>query len=178
MTSVAHNGFGCPYCRTAMAEVPDDEDEDDDSEVSEDDSIDRLEQEEFLMRGYRFFWDNVNGEEHDEDDDSEEQEYEQWEERLQMNEEEARVNVPSVNIVVDKLRQQNVSYEDLVKALLHTDHEEYDDEECLESSDNLFGKLRVIISNYEPGQEVVEAPRQVVEEPPKNITIRRLVLHI
>ena len=35
MTSVAHNGFGCPYCRTAMAEVPEEEeteysDEDDD----------------------------------------------------------------------------------------------------------------------------------------------------
>ena len=28
MTSVAHNGFGCPYCRTAMAEAVDDDDDD------------------------------------------------------------------------------------------------------------------------------------------------------
>ena len=28
MTNVAHNGFGCPYCRTAMAEEVEDEEED------------------------------------------------------------------------------------------------------------------------------------------------------
>ena len=29
MKSVAHNGFGCPYCRTAMAEQPEEDDDDD-----------------------------------------------------------------------------------------------------------------------------------------------------
>ena len=33
MTSVAHNGFGCPYCRTAMAEVPEEEDDEDDEDT-------------------------------------------------------------------------------------------------------------------------------------------------
>lgn len=42
MTSVAHNGFGCPYCRTSMAEEikDDDEDEDDDDDDCEDEDND------------------------------------------------------------------------------------------------------------------------------------------
>ena len=28
MQSVAHNGFGCPYCRSTMAEVPEEEESD------------------------------------------------------------------------------------------------------------------------------------------------------
>jgi len=32
MTNVAHNGFGCPYCRTAMAAEPADNNSDEDED--------------------------------------------------------------------------------------------------------------------------------------------------
>ena len=37
--NMAHNGFGCPYCRTELAEVPE-EDEDSEDEDDDDDWID------------------------------------------------------------------------------------------------------------------------------------------
>ena len=41
MTSVAHNGFGCPFCRTKMAEeVADEESDYDDEEEEMDDDTD------------------------------------------------------------------------------------------------------------------------------------------
>ena len=52
MTSVAHNGFNCPYCRTAMAEEP----EDDESSIYEtDDGEDEMFNDNAL-RGFRFFF--------------------------------------------------------------------------------------------------------------------------
>ena len=35
MKNVAHNGFGCPYCRTAMAEEPEESEDGDDDESDE-----------------------------------------------------------------------------------------------------------------------------------------------
>lgn len=145
MTSIAHNGFGCPYCRTAMAEVPEEEDDEDsegeydDEEVVDDDAL----------RGFRFFMNNLAGEEHDEQDIEEEEVYIQYEENVEP--EEAEVPVPTASFIADKLTQQGVTMEDLVKILLLS-HEEYDAQsEQLERLDNeMFGKLRIIISNFQP----------------------------
>ena len=40
MTNVAHNGFGCPYCRTVMAEDQEDSDDDTEYNVVSDDGED------------------------------------------------------------------------------------------------------------------------------------------
>ena len=77
MTSVAHNGFGCPYCRTRMA----DEVADEDSEYDDDDEIDSEPYDDDVLRGFRLFNNNINGEEHDEDDVEEDEEEEEEDER-------------------------------------------------------------------------------------------------
>jgi len=145
MTSVAHNGFGCPYCRTAMAEVPEEEDdEDSEGEYEDDELID-----DDALRGLRFFMNNLNGEEHDEQDNEEEEVYLQYEENAEP--EEPVVPVPTAGFIVEKLTQQGVTMEDLVKVLL-IGHDEYEPQsEHLERLDSeMFGKLRIIISNFNP----------------------------
>jgi hypothetical protein len=146
MTSVAHNGFGCPYCRTAMAQVPEEEDDDDDSEgeYDDDEMID-----DDALRGLRFFMNNLTGEEHDEQDIEEEEVYLQYEENDEP--EEPEVPVPTASFIAQKLTQQGVTMEDLVKVLL-IGHDEYEPQsENLERLDSeMFGKLRIIISNFNP----------------------------
>ncbi len=146
MTSIAHNGFGCPYCRTAMAVVPEEEDdEDDEGEYDDEEVVD-----DDVLRGFRFFMNNLAGEEHDEQDIEEEEVYIQYEENAEP-EEEPEVPVPTASFIADKLTQQGVTMEDLVKVLL-IGHDEYESQsEHLERLDSeMFGKLRIIISNFHP----------------------------
>jgi len=186
MQSVAHNGFGCPYCRTVMAEEPEEDEEtvwSDEEEEEEEEMFD-----ENALRGFRFFWNILNGEEHDEDDDADEQQLEEWAEQA---EDEEQSNVPSADFVAQKLRQQGVSYEQLVKMML-LQHEEYAEDEEAERLDNeTFGKIRIIVSNYTPEQALpvsVQAepvPRPVVapvpaldfEAQPK-VYSRRIMMHV
>jgi hypothetical protein len=139
-----------------MAEEPEDEDDDEydeEEEIFDDDAL----------RGFRFFWNNVNGEEHDEEDNSDEEDSEEWED---INDEVIPI-IPTANFIAEKLRDHNVSYEDLVKILLLRDHEEYqerEDEETVERLDGqVFGKMRVIISNYVPQQVVPVQPSQTIQ---------------
>jgi hypothetical protein len=144
MTSVAHNGFGCPYCRTAMAE-----------EVHEESSDDGEEEEEEMfdddaLRGFRFFFNNLDGEAHDGDDEAEENEMDEEETE---EDEEPDVNVPTTNFVAQRLRDQGVTFEQLVRLVCNIDHEEYScDEQAERFGDELFGKIRIIVSNYQPQQ--------------------------
>jgi len=70
MTNVAHNGFGCPYCRAEMAEVPEDsDDEDDDSEYYEEYEEDLLD--DYSLRGFRWLFQRAEGEELDDEPDDE-----------------------------------------------------------------------------------------------------------
>lgn len=88
MSSVAFNGFGCPYCRTVMAEKQkkshkddedsdseDSEDDDSDYEDDEDDSLFDSYTENQTLRGFRLFTNNIQGLEHDELDIVDETEY-------------------------------------------------------------------------------------------------------
>lgn len=148
MTSVAHNGFGCPYCRTVMAEAPSDdestlysEDEEEDEEIFDDDAL----------RGFRFFFNNIEGEEHDNEDILEENEMLEESEEDEENEETDNVPVPTVDFVAEKLREQGVTFEKLVHMICNLDHGEYTEDEVAERfSDELFGKIRIIVSNYTP----------------------------
>ena len=150
MTSVAHNGFGCPYCRSVMAEeVIEDEDEED--EYEEDDEEDD-EDDDNALRGFRFFFNNINGNEHCDEDTAAEDvrnAYVQTQLEEQTVEEQA---IPSAAFVTQKLIEQGVTMEQLVKALL-SGHEEYQNVDHIERADDeLFGKTRIIISNYSPPQ--------------------------
>lgn len=164
MRNVAHNGFGCPYCRAIMAEEPVEEDEEDEwSEISNEETDD---EEEYILRGFRLFFNNVSGMEHDEDDVEDEIEDEEAIDlEQQQQREQEQVPRPSARFIADKLVEEGITMETIVKALLK-DHDEYDadEEEFLRIDDELFGKLRIIISNYTPASPQPETVT-TVEEP-------------
>jgi len=173
MKSVAHNGFGCPYCRTVMAEEVEDEASSEWSEVtSEEEMFD-----DFALRGFRFFMNNIEGVEHDHEDALEEQEDMEEEEETLV----AETAKPTPAFIAQKLVEQGVTMEHLLKVILR-DHDEYEsnDTEFERADDEIFGKLRVIITNYVPQSE------QQVEEPVRssqpnqyaNVTLRRPMRHI
>lgn len=146
MTNVAHNGFGCPYCRSILAEQPKkDEDEEDDDEWVDDDEEDEELYDDYALRGMRWLFQRTNNEELDEEED-------EVEEAIQEND---SIPKPSVNFLTQKLLQQGITMEELVKTLL-LEHEEYEDveEECERACDTLFGKVRIIISNYKPEDDL------------------------
>lgn len=139
MTSVAHNGFGCPYCRTQMAAAPEESDDDDDSAWSSYDEDEEL-YGDHSLRGARWLFQRANGDEVDDEEDLEEED----------REEDDIIVKPSVEFLTRKLVSQGITMENMVQALL-VDHEEYDNSAAGADFDGiLFGKLRILISNYKP----------------------------
>ena len=146
MTSVAHNGFGCPYCRTEMAQEVNEEE----SEYDDDEEEEELYAED-VLRGFRLFMANIEDEEQDEEDVAQER-YEQQiieaaEERRREHELD---NGMTPEYIAQRLVLQGVGMIDLVKVLL-LGHDEFDhrNEEFDRLDGEMFGKLRTIISNYE-----------------------------
>ena len=143
MKSVAHNGFGCPYCRSAMAEeIKEENDEEEDWEsVSSDENDD-----DYALRGFRFFMNNIVGLEHDQEDIEEEI---QEEEEASVAEE--PIVKPSAAYIAQKLAEQGITMEQMVKAvLLRHDEYEADDEINMRIDGQIFGKMRSIINHYTP----------------------------
>ena len=165
MTNVAHNGFNCPYCRTAMAEEPAEDNSDDEYDEF---SIDESEEEgpdynDHVLRGARWLFQRADGEEADDDSESDESESEP-EEVV-----EEQVDRPSVDYIVENLIQRGVTMADLVKSILLVDHNEFQNESSFERGDSeLFGKFRIIISNYRPTPvpepEPEPEPISIIEE--------------
>lgn len=150
MTSVAHNGFGCPYCRTTMAEqIKDEEEEEDDESDADYEEEDMFDDD--SLRGFRFFMNNISGEPHEQEDIEEEDENEYYSGiRDRIRDPPPR---PSAEFIVDKLLDHDISMEDLVKVIL-LEHKEYDDsqEELFRIERNVFEKMRAIIRNFNPGE--------------------------
>lgn len=145
MKNVAHNGFNCPYCRDVMAETPDNDSEDDYDEFSLEEEDEHYSDN--VLRGARWLFQRAEGEELDDDEDSV---YEEDEERVD------DANNAPVYFIVEKLKEEGVTMEDLVKAILIRDHSEYSNNDEFETVDNhLFGRLRILISNYQPPAVVV-----------------------
>lgn len=82
MQNIAHNGFTCPLCRSIMVdEVNNDEDSDDDSEYTRDDDDDNDTEnsvsvagpglEAHVLRGMRWMFQRVEGDDEYDDDDDE-----------------------------------------------------------------------------------------------------------
>ena len=146
MTNISHNGFGCPYCRTQMAEET--ASEDDSEAYDEEEEVENM-----LLRGMRWLFQRANGETitYNGFDEDEEDEYEEEEEA-----EEESVPKPSVQFLTQKLIRQGVTMEQLVKTLLLQHDEYYDhDEEFEHVSDQLFGKIRIVLSNFKPDDEII-----------------------
>ena len=150
MTSVAHNGFGCPYCRTKMAEEVADEDSEYDDESVSDDYEDEL-YSDYALRGLRLFNNNLNGEEHDQEDLDDEGEDAEEEADEVDNGGYPVVAPPPVSYVAQKLAEQGVTMETLLKAVLcsvNNYERDYEDFERVENE--IFGRLQTILNNYTP----------------------------
>jgi len=171
MKSVAHNGFGCPYCRTVMAEQPEEDDDDEDSFWSDEDEDEEEMFNDYALRGLRFFFNNLNGEPHDEEDIAEE---DQADESIS-DEEQVNNNIPSTEIVAQKLREQGVTFEQLVKMICALDHHGYDnhEEEAEEFEEKLHGMVEKIVADYKPeSAQPAAQPSLDLEAQPKSVNVR------
>jgi len=153
MTNISRNGFGCPCCRTVMVENDNDQNDNDQNDNDDDNQMEmdemELEMDEMdetfaddALRGLRLLTNLLEGNEHDQEDVVAEYQYVQ-----QCEEEENRP--PTLDLVSILLAQQGITFENLVANAL-MDHDEYEDNmELLDrSTDDLWGKLRIIISNF------------------------------
>ena len=176
MRNVAQNGFACPMCRTAMAEEPDDDESDCSAHFS---LVNERNPDDYALRGFRMFMDNLEGVAHDHEDELEEQE------------DEEEPSKPSPAYIAQRLVEQGTTMEDLVKILLR-DHQEYDDEdeEFDIVDERVWGEMRILIDNHQPQniqpQEepttpivepiaIVTTPlsEQAEDKPPANIVMRQ-----
>ena len=98
MQNAAHNGFGCPYCRTTMAEIPDDSDSDDSDESNS--FYDDEEEDEFLT-SFRMFHQQLNGQEVEEEVEEEDSDSANWSTDSDSDEEEGGVRGLGVQVPVD-----------------------------------------------------------------------------
>jgi hypothetical protein len=119
---------------------------------SDDEDEDEDEDDEYALRGFRFMFNRLAGEPDDEEDILEENEDN---EEAEEEEEEPK---PSPEFIAQKLTEQGVTMVQLVKAML-VNHAEYENEESFDRVEgDLFGKLRIIISNYHPEPETPRDP--------------------
>jgi hypothetical protein len=160
MKSVAHNGFGCPYCRNEMAEAVNEEEEDEYEEEDETTIYEYGEEDEednmftdVSLRGFRFFFNNIQETNHEEEDEAEEEAYNYS--TIQVETMDPRL--PSTKFVAEKLKEQNVTFEDIIDMLCKTEHDEYiktqsinNNFEAQQYSGQVYGKIRRILANYVP----------------------------
>lgn len=151
LQNVAHNGFNCPYCRNVMADEPEESIEEEEEVFEEEED----EEEEDTLRGFRFFFNNVYGIPHEEEDVEEEQDA--------INE---AAKIPSLAYICQKLIQDGVTFEQLVKARLmgyDTYDNEYDNSHDID--EEIFDKMGIIITSYVPPVEEVSTDDKELEEP-------------
>jgi hypothetical protein len=171
MQNTAHNGFGCPYCRTKMAEEPEEEEESDDGYGDDESEVTVFDED--ALTSFRMFHQRIN------DEEVEEEEAEEWdtvvgdEEEEQDEEEEAQM--PDAAYMAQKLATRGITFEDLVKNILFQEHsnfgENYTDYE--RRSSEVFGQFRAIISQYTPSEPTPAPaiPAPVVTSEPVQVSL-------
>jgi hypothetical protein len=96
---------------------------------------------------------NLTGEAHEEQDIAEEDVYFEYENNPEP--EEPGEPIPTASFIAQKLTQQGVTMEDLVKTLLlHHDEYESQNEQLQRTDSEMYGRLRSIISNFTPEQNI------------------------
>jgi hypothetical protein len=126
----------------AAAPAEEEESEDGDSEWGSYDEDEEL-YGDHSLRGARWLFQRANGEEVDDEEDTPDEEED---EREDMD----IIVKPTVEFLTRKLVSQGITMENMVQALL-IDHDEYDNSAVGANFDGiLFGKLRILISNYKP----------------------------
>lgn len=167
MQNAAHNGFGCPYCRTAMAEQPEEEEESDDGYSIEEETVFESD----ALTSFRMFHQRINGEEVEEEEADEWDTVDGDEEEAEQEEEEDVM--PEADYVAQKLAIRGVTVEDLVKHILFVEHSNWGDNytDYERRSSEVFGQFRAIISQYTPVADSTPAPAPVVTSEPAQIAL-------
>ena len=175
MQNAAHNGFGCPYCRTMMAEEPkdeDDEDNEDDEWITDDESDEDEVFDNNALTSFRMFHQHLAGEEIEESGSDSDSETEQQEEELEEGEivededGEEEDRMPDAAYVTQKLIERNVTMEDLVKHVLWDSQTNFFGEDYNEyrgRSNEVYGQFRAIISRFRRLDTMRETIREIRE---------------
>jgi hypothetical protein len=166
MTNITHNGFGCPCCRALMATHSDDEDlsddedsvpslvdydssESDDDDVSyvyeSDDDNEENEHEDYVLRGLRLFTNLLENENHDDLDNYHEIQYNNT---SVSQENESEIEIPSLDIITQLLKERGFSYKHLVANLLSQQKEYQKSVYYNVVSEDLHFEIDNIIHNY------------------------------
>jgi len=138
MKNAVNNGFSCPMCRNVMAEELESETESEfESDNESDWSLESATNDDDALTSFRMFHQQLNNEE------VEPEPVEPVEEEV------VGMAKPNPEFIAGKLISQGITMTDMVKTLL-LDHEEYDEEydENEIKTNQLFGALRILISNY------------------------------
>ena len=148
MQNVAHNGFDCPYCRTEMASVPDDESESSyetfDSSESDDNSVEPYEYD--TLTSFRMFHQRMDGDEIEEEEDEEEEE-----EAVVSDDNDTIMNTLDATYISNKLQERGITFEDLVKNLISIEHiDKINREDYYRRGSEVYGQFRAIISQFRP----------------------------
>jgi len=173
MQNIAHNGFGCPYCRVKMADTKEDElgcwqDDDEDEEISVISSVFGDD----VLATFRMFHQQLNGEEVEEDEDEESSDEEEDE-----DDEGEHFIMPDSSFVTQKLLERDITMEDLVKNILYQEHsnwgQNYDEFE--RRSSEIFGQFRAVITGYtrhqrpQPNAPLPNEEMRIAEPKPERI---------
>jgi hypothetical protein len=134
------------------------------------------EEEEHRLRGFRFFWYRQNDEDEDDDDEDHDDEDHDDEDEDEYIEQTERATIPTIEYISEKLQELNrgFTYENLLSILLSNDHEEYEyllDEEGFNNmEDNLFGQIRMILSNYNQNATTTSNTMHVTQRETNELT--------
>ncbi len=176
MQNAAHNGFGCPYCRTKMADEPEEEEDDEDD-------VDSIEEETVFdsdaLTSFRMFHQQINGEE------VEEEEAEEWETvdgDEDEDDEEPASPRPDAAYMAQKLAARGITFEDLVKNIMFQEHGNFGEHfiEYERRSSEVYGQFRAVISQYTPQEAVAatEAAPTPQQEPQVTTQVTPIILPI
>ncbi len=172
MQNVAHNGFGCPYCRTEMAIKPrkvyiDDEYDSDDDEDEYSEYDQQPVNEDYIFRGLRFLFNNIEGVQNSEEDNINEDIHNGYNPIIPrfMNH---APDLPPIEYIVEKLMEEGFTMMAILKSVLIKDFEENIDvdqfNEFEEAESTLYDAVERIISNYSPPDEDEEEQEEQVQE--------------
>jgi hypothetical protein len=159
MQNAAHNGFGCPYCRTVMAEEPiNEEDDDEDDYTVGDYSPEVLTDNE--LTSFRMFHQRL-----EQGDNQEGVEEEEEEEEEQEEEEEDLGEDPDAQYMAQKLTEKGITYEDLVKCLLWAEHSDLGSryENYERRSNEVYGQIKKASRRFERQRNVRQTETRQTE---------------
>ena len=175
MRNAAFNGFGCPYCRTVMAEERKTDDDDTHSYYSDITHTEEMFNEDSLT-AFRIFHQIINNEEIEEEVEGEGNDWGTVDGDDDDNSLTVSQQVPDSIYVTQKLLERGITIEDLVKNILFDQIRESEDQypEYERKSGQVYGQFRAIMAQFRPEQQnapIIPAQEAVIPDDIKSIQI-------